>query len=160
MLQIDIIGSDGDNLLLEVGGRPNNGSSPASRNEIVSWRVREGINVDSITSISMKPTPGSVDIFSGGVQPARQGTAKHFQGRISATQEDYSVYIYKIMWVKTDGSGHTFDPIISIKPSLSPGLFIAPIVAFVGGAVASLLYWRQERIKLLAEIKRLKNKII
>jgi hypothetical protein len=119
MLRIDIIGSSGDDLLLEVNGHPNNGRSSAVKSEQVHWKVKEGIDVDYISAITWKDMPGSEDVFSCH-RPAEQENKKNWKGKVNEDAEDYSVYVYSITWVKTvDGTTHIFDPIISIKPSES-----------------------------------------
>jgi hypothetical protein len=117
MLRIDIVGSSGNNLLLEVNGHPNNGRSSAVKSEQVHWKVKEGIDVDYISAITWKNMPGSEDVFSHH-RPAEQENKKNWKGRVNGDAEDYSVYVYSITWVKAgDGTTHIFDPIISINPS-------------------------------------------
>ena len=118
MLRIDIIGYSGENLILEVDGRPNNGRSSAVKREQVYWKVKDGIDVDYISAIKWKQMAGSEDVFSDD-PPAEQENKKNWKGRVNRSAEDYSVYVYGITWVKKDGTTHTFDPIISINPSLS-----------------------------------------
>lgn len=118
MLRIDIIGYSGEDLIFEVDGRPNNGRSTAAKNEQVHWKVKEGIAVDYISAITWKQIAGSENVFSSD-PPAEQENKKNWKGRVNRAAEYYSVYVYSITWVKNDGSTHTFDPIISINPSLS-----------------------------------------
>jgi len=116
MLRIDIVGSSGNNLLLEVNGHPNNGHSLAFKSEQVHWKVKEGIDVDYISAITWKNIPGSIDVFSHH-RPAEQENKKNWKGRVNGDAENCSVYVYGITWVKADGTTHIFDPIISINPS-------------------------------------------
>lgn len=117
MLRIDITGYAGENLILEVGGHPNNGRSTAVKNEQVHWKVKDGIDVDYISAITWEQMPGSDNVFSNN-PPIDQENKKNWKGRVNHDAEG-SVYVYSITWVKRDGTTHTFDPIISINPSLS-----------------------------------------
>ncbi len=41
MLQIDIVGFSGENLILEVDTHPNNGRSSATKSEQVDWKENQ-----------------------------------------------------------------------------------------------------------------------
>lgn len=117
MLKISITGSDGENLTLAVDGKPNNGRSSASRKEEVFWVIEEGTDVREIEEIAMKDTLGTEDIFKKN-PPAPQNEKKTtWKGKINNDAEIGAVYVYFIKWIKTDGSSHIFDPIISVKPN-------------------------------------------
>ncbi len=158
MLQIDIVGFSGENLILEVDTHPNNGRSSATKSEQVDWKVNQNISVDSISAITWKEMPGSEDVFSRS-RPAELGSnLKHWRGIVNDDAEDFSVYIYSITWVKKVGNirtTHIFDPIISIKPSTSPLVPIGIVAGVLG--LSSLLYWRMERMNLIKKNRRLKD---
>lgn len=147
MLQIDIVGFNGDDLKLEVGGRPNNGSSPAKRNEDVHWKVKQECGVASIKSIAKKQMHGSQDIFPAGSPSPQDPGEKHWKGKILSGAVLYSVYIYKIVWQKEgENFTRTFDPIISIRPKLLPNLQLL----LVGGiTMVSLVGYLLYKIYLL-----------
>lgn len=148
MLQIDIVGFAGEDLVLEVNGHSNNGKSSAAKGEDVFWKVKQGTDVDYIDAITMKEIAWNNDIFNGGAPPAAQGNKKNWRGKINSKVDDAAIYVYNITWVKkSDGSTHVFDPLITIKPKVKAfESGINPMFAVVGGTVSSFIYWRKERI--------------
>lgn len=148
MLQIDIIGFNGDDLELEVNGQPNNGRSIAKRRWPVHWRVQNNCGVNFIQAIEMKPISGNTDIFSMYPPAAQDPAKKHWKATVNDGAADYSVYVYKILWVK-DGetAPRTFDPIIAIKPTTStiPPLIAATVtVASVVGLSYFIFGWMKK----------------
>ncbi|MEO7294148.1 MAG: hypothetical protein ABIW34_13650, partial [Ginsengibacter sp.] len=66
----------------------------------------------------MKPIAGTTDIFSANPPTAQNPTQKFWKGIVNSNAQDFSVYVYKIEWVKEhETTPRTFDPIISIKPT-------------------------------------------
>src|SRR6187200_1155436 len=114
MLQIDIVDSEGDNLIFEVNGHPNNGKSDAKAGWAVQWKVKGSCDVDHIEEIRLKQTVGNTDIFSDD-PPAPQGGSqmKRWNASVNADAVDYSECAYDIVWVKK-GETRTriYDPII------------------------------------------------
>ncbi len=119
MLQIDIIGNSGDDLILSVCGHPNNGSSNARPRWPVEWRVQDGSGVAYIADIDMKSIIGNTNIFPQNHPPRAVGpTKKRWKSIIRSDAPEDSEYHYNIHWVKEgETEPRIFDPIIAIRPT-------------------------------------------
>ena len=158
MLQIDIVGFDGDNLKLEVNGHSNNGRSSPTRDEEVQWKVRPNKGIKSIEAIAMKNIAGSDNVFSS--DPPRSINAQKMKWRAKTNNnaEDGAVYVYNIEWVKDgDPTIRTYDPIISIRPvKLTSDNFLynvvlttAVVTTLLAVTLAVMLYFsKQENFRL------------
>jgi hypothetical protein len=151
MLQIDIVRSDGDNLELEVNGRPNNGNSQAERGWRVHWKVDPNSDVEYIEDIKIKHIGGSSDIFSSD-QPAPQNANRtHWKATVNAGARDYEVYVYKIVWRKKgEHQSRIFDPIIAIKPTTmisATSILTATVAVSAAVGISYLLYGRGKNWK-------------
>ena len=142
MLQIDIIDSNGDNLVFEVDGHPNNGNSSVNKGSAVHWKVKPGCNVDYIDAIYMKDVTGSTDIFSANPPAAEAGSQrKNWKAKVNTDARRYSVYVYNIVWVKVgESQPRTYDPIIAIKPRLAPSLVNEVTIAIAVTAALGMAY--------------------
>ena len=141
MLQIDIVGSSGDNLLLEVNGHSNNGNSQAERGWRVHWKVHPLSDVELIEDIKIKHIGGSSDIFSDNPPTQQNPNGTHWNATVNAGARDYEVYVYKIVWKKKDENGsRVFDPIIAIKPRVAPSLVHEVTTAIAVTATLGLAY--------------------
>lgn len=163
MLKIIITGSNGDNLTFEVDGKPNNGRSSASRKEVVEWEIASGTDVKAISSIVLKPIIGSEDIFSEDPPKPQNSQNTAWKGKVNRRVDIGAVFIYNIVWIKSDGTTHTCDPIISIRPTLilNQQLItdIFPGLTFAVGAFIGFIYWRMDRMRLKKENETLKKNL-
>ena len=144
MLQIDIVGSSGDNLLLEVNGHSNNGNSQAERGWRVHWKVHPLSDVELIEDIKIKHIGGSSDIFSDNPPTQQNPNGTHWKATVNAGARDYEVYVYKIVWRKK-GENHSrvFDPIIAIKPTTmisATSILTATVAISAAVGISYLLY--------------------
>lgn len=138
-IKIKGINSDGT-LKLSDGGY-----TAASKKDKVTWHISHDSGVSSITSIDKKPS--SPEIFS--THPHKKG--KNWQGVISSTAPDYSVYDYSISWLADDESvPHLYDPKISVKPSPASPIFDVAKLVFVLVAVVLSIF----SIKFLSKNKK------
>ena len=115
-----------------MNGRPTS-SCAVDPNEVVVWQVTSSL-IRSSSDMGIKPISGSTNIFSRTpLRPTTPGPMQTtWQGRVNFDAADYAVYVYNIYWIKDDdGSDHTFDPIISIKPRRKIAVFTIVLIAVV-----------------------------
>jgi hypothetical protein len=159
MLQIDIVGFSGENLILEVGGHPNAGKSKCKKNEDVKWKIKDGCGVKLIHSIKMKDMSGNEDIFSANPPKPVNTDGKQWMAKVNNNVQVGDAYVYNIEWVKENETQiRKYDPIITIRPVrlISLELYNTTLTTAVVAALAAitlgvLLYFSKQ------ENNRLKN---
>jgi hypothetical protein len=130
MLNIVIVkGHPDGSLEFNVNGAPGGPENGAKRGWRVHWRVDPSpkCNVLYIHDIKMKTgsgAPPSIDIFSGNPpSPQDRPHRKHWMGTVDSSACVGAEYNYDIEWMPKDGGEkETFDPKISVMPSLHPYL--------------------------------------
>jgi hypothetical protein len=151
MINIRITGTtpNGEGLVLD-----SNGHNRAEGRDEIQWEITTP--AVRISAIRWKEISGSTNVFPPGYPRSRGGQGRVWHGTVNPVDKEY-VYVYTIIWVNDEGVTKEFDPIISIRPSTTlMNDLIGPVAGFVVGGVASLLYWRKERVALKREIERLK----
>ena len=108
----------------------DHGHTPADAGDKIIWQIQNGSGVKSIVSIDKKF--GSPEIFS--TRPHQQGNV--WTGTISSSVPGGTIYDYFISWTDTNNPSqqHTFDPIISIKPTsiFSISKIVMSLLVFFG----------------------------
>src|SRR5688500_20258542 len=90
------------------------GHTIAKKRDMIIWQIDNNSGVNSNKLIEKKPK--SREIFSTPPEPR----GANWEGEISSTVPPLTRYSYSIYWqAETTNEEHEFDPIISIKPSLS-----------------------------------------
>ena len=112
MAKIDILKGDPKSGELELSDK---GFSKVDKGGPVLWKIDKGSGVSEITGISIKDTPGSINIFSSGPEP--DGGSTNWRGKVSAEAKTDAEYIYNIFWKDDAGGGpHRYDPILRVNP--------------------------------------------
>lgn len=137
---ITITDSDPSTGRLELSDR---GHTPADAGDTILWHIGQDSGVYSITSIEEKDN--SDEIFSPGY-PRPQGV--NWRGEIRRTAPVGAVYRYSIWWKpsqKAEAIRH--DPIISIRPRLSPKkrIFKLLLKLFLVLFGISIFFWLKKK---------------
>ncbi len=115
---ITIEKSDSTTGWLDLGEGGNLGAAP---NEKISWHLKNGCGVESITYMSVKPSPPadpSVDIWSD--PPHQDGNSSNWTATIKRTAALRDEWNYNIHWKATDGkTPPPFDPKIIVNTTVA-----------------------------------------
>ena len=112
---ITITDSDSNTGWLELGPGGNLGAAP---NEKISWHLKNGCGVASITNILEKHSPpASVNIWSTAPHP--DGSSTNWTATIKASAANGDEWNYNIFWKATDGkTPPPFDPKIIVNTAI------------------------------------------